>query len=625
MTTPTDEIAEQIRRAAEEARRKRTEESAAEAPKTKAKASKNKRDGTIGIYRQHGGWVERAIETAGDDGQIRATWRRVCTALEVAAMTRDADGRDWGRLLRVTDRDGQVHEWAAPASLFAGSGEVLRAELLSLGLELAPDRNAKTWLAEYILGNAAQARARCVTRIGWHDGRFVLPDGAIGGANDGETLLLQTPERLDHAFNVKGSLEAWREGVAAPALGTSRLILALASAFAGPLLALGEDEGGGFHFRGASSTGKSTCLSVASSVWGGGGIRGAVRQWRATDNALESIATTNCDALLCLDELAQVEPKAAGQAAYLLSNGRGKARAGRDGAARRVAEWRVLFLSTGEIGLADKIAESAGGRIAAGMEARLVDIAADAGAGLGIFEDLHGGSDAALFAQSLKAASMANYGQAARAFLEVITADLDAVGQFVTKARRAFVDANLSAGVDGQVRRVADRFALVAAAGELASALGITGWPEQAAAQGCARCLADWIRERGGTGSAETAEALRRLRAFIDANARSRFESWQGESGRAIIIARAGYVRRDIMPDGTHTAPEFYLLPSAFTSEVLAGLDARHLGRELVAAGALVPDKAGNPTAVYRVPTEGGRPTRLYRISASWLGAEGDD
>jgi hypothetical protein len=41
-------------------------------------------------------------------------------------------------------------------------------------------------------------------------------------------------------------------------------------------------EGGGVHFKGASSTGKSTALHVAGSVWGGGDTNGYIRSWRST-------------------------------------------------------------------------------------------------------------------------------------------------------------------------------------------------------------------------------------------------------------------------------------------------------------------------------------------------------
>ena len=49
-------------------------------------------------------------------------------------------------------------------------------------------------------------------------------------------------------------------------------------------------------------------------------------------------------------------PKDAGEVAYMLANGAGKNRASKDGSARVAYKWRTLFLSSGEIGLADKVA-----------------------------------------------------------------------------------------------------------------------------------------------------------------------------------------------------------------------------------------------------------------------------
>ncbi len=44
-------------------------------------------------------------------------------------------------------------------------------------------------------------------------------------------------------------------------------------------------------------------------------------------------------------------PEVAGETAFMLANEQGKQRAGKDGSPRPVAAWKVLFLSTGEIGL----------------------------------------------------------------------------------------------------------------------------------------------------------------------------------------------------------------------------------------------------------------------------------
>jgi putative DNA primase/helicase len=118
---------------------------------------------------------------------------------------------------------------------------------------------------------------------------------------------------------------------------------------------------------------------------GGRGVAGYIRSWRATDNGLESVALAHCDTLLALDELAEIEAAAAGKAAYMLANGHAKLRMTRSAVARPAPEWRLLFLSTGEIGLTDKVAEDPRKRITAGQEVRILDLQADAGKGLASF------------------------------------------------------------------------------------------------------------------------------------------------------------------------------------------------------------------------------------------------
>ena len=260
------------------------------------------------------------------------------------------------------------------------------------------------------------------------------------------------------------------------------MILAISTAFAAPLLHLAGVESGGLHFRGASSIGKTTALSVAGSVWGGGGVKGYIRQWRATDNGLEALAAMHCDALLCLDELSQVDPRAAGAAAYMLANGGGKSRSGRSGERRVSAEWRNLFLSSGEIGLPDKLAEDGRTRRAtAGQQVRIIDAPADAGTGTGMFESLHGFANGDALARHLKKAAGEFYGTAARAFLEQVVARYDEVGAAVAGFRDEFLNEQCPTAANGQVRRVAERFGLIAAGGELAIALGVLPWVKGAA------------------------------------------------------------------------------------------------------------------------------------------------
>lgn len=551
------------------------------------------------------------------DGTTGKKWQRIGSELHVIAYTRNEDGEGWGRWLEIVDRDGTRHMWNMPSALLMGTGESLRNELADFGFELATGRNPRNWLLEYIAEAEPTQKVRSASRIGWHGNTFVFPDEAIGPDAGSERVILQSGDRQDHAFNISGSLLEWQQNVAAKAVGNSRLVLSICAGLAAPVLAITEDEGGGFHFRGASSSGKSTALAVAGSLWGGGGLRGYVRQWRATDNALESVAELSCDALLALDELAQIDPKAAGQVAYMLANGKGKARAGREGQARKAKEWRVLFLSNGEIGLADKIKEG-GARMAAGMAVRVIDLRADASADMGLFEDIHGAKDPASFAQDLKEAVVKYYGTAAREWIKILAAGSENARAEITKLRAQFVKAEVPNGSDGQVSRVADRFALIAAAGELATAERITGWETGEAVLAAQRCFKDWLRERGGIGSSEVADARQRIDEAIQLGGSANFQRWKSNnSDRIQVPKRQGFVKVEGNGDVEELEYAYYFLPEPFKT-LLSGLDFRTVIAGLVEIGVIV-DHAGKSNKIYHVPTLGNK-QRLYEINLEALG-----
>ena len=258
--------------------------------------------------------------------EITSERRLICSELHVLAETRDADGEEWGRLLKLTDRDGRAKLWAMPMAMLAGDGSAIRDRLYSLGLVPQPSKFAREAVLEYIASATPERKARCIGRIGWTGDAFVLPARTRVVRGEEERIIFQSPAPLADPYRLGGSLHGWQDEVARYAPGNSRLILALSAAFAGPLLFPLATEGGGFHFRGGSSTGKTTLLQVAGSVWGGGGIGGYIRSWRATSNGLEGVAALHCDTLLCLDEIGQINSREAGEVGYMLANGQGKAR-----------------------------------------------------------------------------------------------------------------------------------------------------------------------------------------------------------------------------------------------------------------------------------------------------------
>src|SRR5437867_2449463 len=92
---------------------------------------------------------------------------------------------------------------------------------------------------------------------------FVLPGECIGPKRPGRVLL----DGAAHGpYETKGTLPDWRDGIARLAMGHAIPMLAISTAFAGPLLQLADLEGGGLNLFGQSSRGKTTCLQAAASV-----------------------------------------------------------------------------------------------------------------------------------------------------------------------------------------------------------------------------------------------------------------------------------------------------------------------------------------------------------------------
>ena len=541
----------------------------------KPSPAENRGPGTPGTgfrVAKNGVWFESP-----DDADKPAQW--ICSPLHVTAMTRDVDGESWGRLLEFEDPDGRVHRWACPMELLAGDGTEFRRILLSMGLKLAPGAKARQLVAQYVQTAKTPMRGVCTGRTGWHKESYVLPDETLGEGT--ERVLLQTlgePPKM----RVQGDAESWRDSLGTVCAGNTRLVLAVSAAFAGPLLDIVGDESGGIHLVGSSSTGKTTALRLAASVWGGPEY---VHRWRATANGLEAVAAGHNDALLVLDELAQVDPREAGEIAYMLANGAGKHRARRDGLARTTATWRLLFLSAGEVGLADHMA-AAGKRSRAGQEVRLVDIPADADCGHGVFEELHGHKDGAGIADAIASRTRENYGRPARVFLRgLVETPRQILRRSIEELREDFVGATVPAKADGQARRVAGRFGLIAAAGEMASAMGLTGWPKGESIRAATVCYQAWIDRRGGSGSQESAAALAQVQHFIEAHGASRFQDLDTTQDRT-IHHRAGYIRR------THQGRQYLFLTEVFRREVCAGLDYRVVARALKDHGLLVTEGA---------------------------------
>jgi putative DNA primase/helicase len=561
----------------------------------------------------------------------------LCSRLAVEALTRDQDGSGWGYLLAFADPLGHVKTWAMPARMLSADGGEYRATLLNMGLRIATTPRARMRLTQYIQTRTPDQFASCTERIGWHGRAFVLPKETIG--DDAERIVFQSDNPVDNTFRVKGTADQWRERVGALCVGNSRLAFAVACAFAGPLLRPAGMESGGFHYRGDSSGGKTTALKLAASVYGGTSY---LQRWRSTDNALEATAAQHNDCLLILDELAQIDPKTAGECAYMLANEQGKARASRTGAPRARQTWRLLFLSAGEVGLSDHMAEGMK-RTRTGQEVRMADIPADAGAGLGAFENLHGMEGGSAFSKHIIWQAQTVYGATGRAWLQWLTEHADTLKADIRNASNMLAQSMIPKDCSGQVERVGARFALVGAAGEMATAAGLTGWPAGESEMAARSCFNAWLAARGGIGNGEVVAMLRQVRRFLELNAEGRFAMWhRGADDQAPKTLNRAGVRRMVNEDGEPIKSnsqlgaalgdrmstalgegvsfEYFILAETFKTEVCSGFDFKAVARVLLAHGCLIPDKGRSFDCKPRLPGIG--LAGCYRITPAIFGLD---
>ncbi|MBA1232734.1 DUF927 domain-containing protein [Pseudomonas viridiflava] len=577
------------------------------APKAKTKPTakrpaKPKNDLMPGGFRL----TPEGVFYAGDDGEARP----VCSPLEILARTRDDKGHNWGLLVEFDDPDGAKKRWNIPARTMTGDfGKDVLGPLVDMGLRLAGSRsgrNARNDLQSYLGGFDSAQRARLVTRLGWHDNAFLLPEQQVGIHSE-HLHFYEAGSQLP-PISEAGTLEQWQEQIGALCVGNHRLAFVVGVAFAGPLLHMLGHESGGFHLYGDSSGGKTTHLQVAASIYGGPRL---VRSWRSTDNALESIAAAHSDGLLVLDEIGMCDPRIIGETVYMLGNGTGKARANDRGqAGRQVQEWRLLFLSTGEKTLAQHMAE-ANKELKAGMEVRMLAVPADASKGLGMFDALNGFDDAAALSDALKARVAKYYGTPLTAFLTALCEPdkRHAWSAILRRTLEGFIAKSLPASASGQAHRAAARFGLAAAAGELATAMGITGWPDGTATTAARVCLNAWMNERGGAGNFEGDAILARLRQVIERFGESRFTRWESAAAKVDehgprTIDRLGF-RKTMehgLGDALHTTNTYYVLPESWRSEIFRGMNINAVNKELLQRGVIEPGNDGKASTLVRLP-----------------------
>lgn len=532
-----------------------------------------------------GTWLH-TLKHSEQDGKSIPIDKYLCAPLHIDAETISSDDGSTGRLLRFTNKHGQVIEWVMPMEIIAGSGEELLKTLYRQGLVVNHDLRRS--IPSYVGKEQSTSRILTTTaKTGWHkSGAFVLPNNVIGGSD----IRYQDSGKAAAIFSSQGSLEAWQKEVAPLCVGNPVLILSVCCALAGPLLAKVGVNGGGVHLVGDSSSGKSLAQLVAASVWGNPNVFAA--SWDISKGGVEIEAASRNDTVFILDEIKRADPNKVQEMAYAIANGMGKSTMTREREGRAKLSWRVLALSSGERSLSEHAA-IAGNSAHAGAELRMVDV--DAGnRKYRAFDYLHG-MDGESFHRMLTLACTNHYGHTGVMMVTHLLKQAKKewfVAAFVEQ-RKAFDTESAQAG------RVADRFAVMALAGELAIGYGILPWPVGAAQAACKLLFNEWLL-RVGDGNTEDRQIAQSITHFITVHGDSRFSKMDTNNLHYEISVnnRAGYYL--VLGE-----KKLYLFNPSGLKEATLGYSLERAIRTLETTGALIESDKGRKTKQYRLPAGG--------------------
>ena len=511
-------------------------------------------------------WVN--VRTDKDGDIIEAEPLLLSDPIDIIGTGQDNDGAYY-RIIKFKDKITRQQKTAALPQAEITEGKCW-GRLGFYGLSIGSEPTKRRRLADYLQKEGSQTAFTITDRAGWHEDSYIMPSGETITATDKDPAIIYNGDTSQaKAYQPNGELTDWQQNIARYAVGNSRLCLALGASFAAPLLSLLNEESGGFHLMGDSSDGKTTAAKVALSVWGK--PSGSLLSWSGTKIGFSNTAAARNDGLLVLDEIGQASPHVIGDTVYSVMNGINKVQGAKQGGNRALSRWKVMMFSTGEK-TPDSILKHNKGDWNAGQAARLPSIRA--AAQYGIYDTLHGFEDGALLSEHIAQSAEKYHGVAGRLFIRQLLDDLEQAKQQATERMAAFM-ATIPE-LSGQARRVAKRFAIAAAALELAAP--VTGLPVGVGMAGVKKCFDEWL-EANGAGKHEDRRIIEQAEDFIAQHALgTRFMEWSDKSTNK---DHAGYRKQE------GEKLELWVIRRVFADEIAQSFDESKVCRVLADNGLL--------------------------------------
>ncbi|EAB9444826.1 DUF927 domain-containing protein [Salmonella enterica subsp. diarizonae] len=451
------------------------------------------------------------------------------------------------------------------------------SRLRGRGVAITTSAHLLNKLAEYLQRQGERTVWEVTSTAGWHCGAYVMPDGEVIGVPERPVAFCGGSAAI-RGYVVRGNPPDWRENVAALMRGNHSMMLGVLTGLAAPLNSLVGGGCFGIHLFAQSSAGKTTTVEAATSLYGDPEVLRL--SWDATRHGLTVEAAARNDGFIPVDEIGQGgKVTEIAQAAYSLFNGVGRIQGRKEGGNRAVARWKITALSTGEEDFETFLVRG-GVTPKAGQLVRLLSVP--------FINTLffNGYSDGDEHARAIKQMASRYCGAAGREWIRWLADNKETAVRAVTEKENQW-SGTLPDEASSQVRRVASRFALLDAVGDLAT--NITGWGPEECSVAVHAAFDDWVNDFG-LENREKYQVISRARDFIQRHALTRFQPYtfgksNGDMDRQYagrINHLAGYLVSGRRDDGK---PEYHIIPSVFDEDILCGISRSYGCKVLEEAG----------------------------------------
>jgi putative DNA primase/helicase len=460
-------------------------------------------------------------------------WERIAkTRIEPVAWSyrHGAERRAWRHHYQITDKDGHKRTISIPKeSLTVAKGNSALRELARSGVRFINHKDKLDALVKFLRYEPKTQIVR-VPHTGWIEDNkdhwlFIRPDSTLGVSRHRYEF---DGDGTSHGLQISGSKEDWSKYVAAPLEGCSTVALSLATFFATPLIHFVHEQAGGWHLYGPSSIGKTLAGAIGQSVYGlphGSGTGDTFgRSWAGTATGIEQFAALRSDVGLSLDEIGVGAVLPIKDAIYALSGGTEKLRGTSQATLKTSKGFRVLVLSTGEKSLAAFLGQRDD---AEGRRKRLVDVPAEVAPGTS-FEIISPNAIVAA-GQEFYGAVKQYHGAVGLAWQQyLVKLGPTKIRDHVNSHRNSWLAQtavkDLEKESHPQVRSVINRFALMAAALQMARVAGLLPWKIESCNAGILACADRWAKQRGDLAvGGETIRVVNALRETILTTLKDRF------------------------------------------------------------------------------------------------------